>query len=154
MWQSVKILNVLITLTLKQMFWKTKTFFKKMEYGFLVESTGIENVSFPYKIVMSEANVKTNRMVNIKLVLPVTTLVFWKCCFSLRTSYKKLIQCTNYPNVHIHTFCKCWSFIWGCFFPVSILRAANWSSYFFAERFLSEHLVFCSSYFFLVTTSS
>ena len=58
------------------MFWKTKTFFKKMEYGFLVESTGIENVSFPYKIVMSEANVKTNRMVNIKLVLPVTTLVF------------------------------------------------------------------------------
>ena len=47
-----------------------------MEYVFLVEGIGIENVSFPYKIVMSEANVKTNRMVNIKLVLPVTTLFF------------------------------------------------------------------------------
>ena len=26
-----------------------KTFFKKLEYGFLVESTKIEEVSFPYK---------------------------------------------------------------------------------------------------------
>ena len=53
-------------------------------------------------------------------VLPVTT--FWKFCFSLRTSYKEFIFCTNYPNVHIHTFRKRWSFIWLCFFPVSILN--------------------------------
>ena len=53
-------------------------------------------------------------------VLPVTTWFFWKFYFSLRTSYKKLICCTNNPNAHICTFCKSWSFIWWCFFPVSI----------------------------------
>ena len=51
------------TLTLKQIFWKTKTFFKKLEYRFLVETTKIENTSFPFKTALSEANVKTNRMV-------------------------------------------------------------------------------------------
>ena len=54
MWQSVEILNVFNTLTLKQIFWKTKTFFKKLEYRFLVESTKIEKASFPYKISISE----------------------------------------------------------------------------------------------------
>ena len=31
MWQSVETLNVFNTLTLKQIFWKTKIFFKKLE---------------------------------------------------------------------------------------------------------------------------
>ena len=62
MWQSLKILNVFNTLTLKQIFWKTKPFFKKLEYRFLVAGSKIENASFPYKIAISEANVKTNRM--------------------------------------------------------------------------------------------
>ena len=44
----------------------TKTFFKKLEYCFLVESTKIENASFPYKTAMSETNVKTNRMGSTK----------------------------------------------------------------------------------------
>ena len=66
MWWSVEILNDFNTLTLKQISWKTKTFFKKLEYRFLVESTKIENASFSYKTAMSEANVKTNRMVNTK----------------------------------------------------------------------------------------
>ena len=39
----------------------TKTFFEKLEYHFLVESIKIENTSFPYKSVIPEANVKTNR---------------------------------------------------------------------------------------------
>ena len=59
MQQSVKILNVFNTLNLKQIFWKTKTFFKKLEYRFWVESTKIENASFSYKNAMPEANVKT-----------------------------------------------------------------------------------------------
>ena len=42
------------------MFWKTKTFFRKLEHFFLVESTNIENASFPYKTAISEANVKAN----------------------------------------------------------------------------------------------
>ena len=37
-----------------------------MESSFLVESTKIENASFPYKTAMSEANVKTNRRVSTK----------------------------------------------------------------------------------------
>ena len=44
-----------------------KTFFKKLEYRFLVETTKIENTSFPFKTALSEANVKTNRMVTTKL---------------------------------------------------------------------------------------
>ena len=44
-------------------FWKKKTF-KKLEYRFLIESTKIENASFPYKAAISETNVKTNRMVS------------------------------------------------------------------------------------------
>ena len=50
---------------------------------------------------------------------------FRKTCFCLRTSYKELIWCNNHPNVHIYTFRKHWSFIWGCFFPVSILKQTN-----------------------------
>ena len=42
-------------------------------------------------------------------VLPVATYFFWKCYFSLRTSYKELIR-------------RRWSFIWGWFLPVSILK--------------------------------
>ena len=53
-------------------------------------------------------------------VLPVTALVFWKYCFSLRTSYNELVCCTDNPNAHIYTFCKRWSFIWRCFFLVSM----------------------------------
>ena len=37
-----------------------KTFFKKLEYYFLDKGTKIENALFPYKSVMSEANVKAN----------------------------------------------------------------------------------------------
>ena len=62
MWQSMKVSNVFNTLTLKQTFWKTKTFFKKLENRFLVETTKIETTSFTFKTALSEANVKTNRM--------------------------------------------------------------------------------------------
>ena len=41
-------------------------FFKKLEYGFLVESTKIENALFPYKTAIPEANVKTNRTMATK----------------------------------------------------------------------------------------
>ena len=57
-------------------------------------------------------------------VLPVTTFFFWKFCFSLKTPYKELIWCSNYANIHIHTFRKRWSFISGWFFPVRILNSS------------------------------
>ena len=37
-----------------------------MEYRFLVEATKTENASFPFKTALSEANVKTNKMVTTK----------------------------------------------------------------------------------------
>ena len=43
-------------------------FFKKLKYRFLVErTTKIEKASFPFKIAISEANVKTNIMVTTKI---------------------------------------------------------------------------------------
>ena len=52
--------NVFNTLTLEQVFWKMKTFFKKLENRFLVETTKIENPPFPFKTALLETNVKTN----------------------------------------------------------------------------------------------
>ena len=78
-------------------FLKNEKFFQKLEYRFLVESTRIENASFPYKTATSEVNGKTNYMVTTNGpitkngVLPVTTLFLSKYCFSLRTFYKELI---------------------------------------------------------------
>ena len=62
---TIRIRNFLKILI--EIFWKTKTFFKKLEYCFSVESTTIENVFFSYKTVISKANVTTNRMVITKL---------------------------------------------------------------------------------------
>ena len=62
----MKVLNVFNTLTLIQIFWEAKTFFKKLEYYFLVETTEIEDTSFPFKTAQSEASVKTNRTATIK----------------------------------------------------------------------------------------
>ena len=62
----MKILNVFSTLSLKQIFWKTKAFFKKLEHRFLGEGIKIENASIPNKTAISEANVKTNSMVSTK----------------------------------------------------------------------------------------
>ena len=72
-----------------------KTFLKKLEYHFFVETTKIESfsTSFSFKTALSEANVKTNRMTTTKYGhitkrgdLPATILFFWKICSSLRTS--------------------------------------------------------------------
>ena len=63
--QLVKVLNVFNTLTLIQIFWKTKTFFKKLEHRFLVETTKIKN-TLPFRAALSEANVKTKRLSTTK----------------------------------------------------------------------------------------
>ena len=108
---TVKFWTFSILLSLKEIFWETQNLFKKLEYTFLVESTKIENATFPYKTALSEANVKTNKIesknctyITTNGFLPVTTLFFRKFCFSLRTSYKELVWCTSHPNIHIHTF--------------------------------------------------
>ena len=116
------------TLTLIQIFSKTKTFFEKLEYHFLVETTKIENTSFPFKLLCQTPMLRQiewrlqNWPTTNSGVLPVTALFFWEICFSFSTSCKELIWCTNDPNVHIRIFRKSWSLIFGCFFPVSILK--------------------------------
>ena len=62
MWPSLEILNVFNILALKQIFWKTKTLFKKLDFHVLVESSEIENSPYPYKTAPLKANVKTNKM--------------------------------------------------------------------------------------------
>ena len=52
----------ILSLTLKQIFWKTKTFFKKLKCGFLVESSENDSASFSYKTALPKTNVKINRM--------------------------------------------------------------------------------------------
>ena len=108
-WQSVEILNVFNNLTLKQIFWKKKTFFKKLEHRFLVESTNIENASLPYITAISEVNVKTNRKVSTK----------WAChnspntrldedVFRLRLQRKSSRRLVQDQNIRLgHTSSRC-----------------------------------------------
>ena len=89
-----------------------------MMYRFFVESANIENATFSYKLALPKAKVKTDSMSIAKWnhhkneLLPVATLLFSKSFFSIKISYKELIQRSKYPNVcYIHTFRKCLSFI-------------------------------------------
>ena len=125
MWQSLKILNNFNTLTLQSIFWKCK-FFKKLEYCFLVKGTKFDNMQhFLMKLLCQKPMLRQivwgvqNWLIKKNRVLPVTTFLFWKFCYSLGTLYIELIWCMNHPNDHIHTFWKQWSFILGCFFPVN-----------------------------------
>ena len=56
---------------------ENENLFKKTGCYFLDESTKTENASFPYKTAVSEANVKTNRMLSTKMGLSQRTL-FWQ----------------------------------------------------------------------------
>ena len=49
-WQSVEILNDFNTLTLKQIFWKMKTFSKKLEYHFSLKSQRLKVRHFHTKL--------------------------------------------------------------------------------------------------------
>ena len=48
-------------------FQENKNLFQKSWVPFFSKSTKIENTPFPYKTTISEANVKTNRIVSTKL---------------------------------------------------------------------------------------
>ena len=78
-WQSLKILNVFITLTLKQVLWKTKHFFRKLESRFLL-------AIFLYKtsLLKTKSGVRNWRSTKNR-IFPLTPLFFWKFNFSVRT---------------------------------------------------------------------
>ena len=81
--------------TLNLIFSKTQILFKKLEYRFLVESTKIENSTFSYKTVMSEANVKADRIGSTKWHkkrgFASNYFIFSKILFQFKNSYKELI---------------------------------------------------------------
>ena len=103
MWQSLEILNVFNTFTLKWIFWETETFFKKLEYRFSLKALRLKVQHFLTKLPRQkkpmsrkiERGVQNGPVIKSG-VLPVTILFFWRFCFSLRTTYKELIWCTNY----------------------------------------------------------
>ena len=115
MWQSVEVLTVFNTSTLKQIFWKTKTFCEKLEYRLLVESTKIENTPTPYKIVMSESNVNSNRMVSTKLTFhsqwsfASNYFIFLKILFQFKNFLQRVDLMYQKPKCP-YTFWKRWSF--------------------------------------------
>ena len=82
--------------------YKTKTFFKKLEYRFLLEITKIETESCQKPMLGQIEWGVQNGSIKNNGVLPVTA--FWKFCYSLRTSYKELIWGTNNPNVQFILF--------------------------------------------------
>ena len=72
-----------------------KTFFEKLKYRFSVEATKIKNTSFSFKTVLSEVNVKTNRMATTKWIyhkewsFASNYLIFWENLFQLQSLLKK-----------------------------------------------------------------
>ena len=60
-------------------------FLKKLEYRFLVERTQIEKASLPYKTAISEANVKTSRMVTTKWAY------YWERIFASNYFFLKVL---------------------------------------------------------------
>ena len=78
-----------------------------------------KRAKFPYKTTLSKAIVKIYRMRSTNWTyhkeLSFATFIFQKLKKSRRTSYEKLIQCTNYPNAHIHIIRKDLSVFDGVF---------------------------------------
>ena len=128
--------QICISAPLKQIFWKKKTIFKKLEYHFLVEKTKIEKASFPCKTEISEARqIKwwlQNGPITKNEVFPITTLFLWNFFLSLRTCNKELICCANDPTQM--PFCKRWSFD-----DVFALRVSLGYFIWFGRRFHFDH---------------
>ena len=80
-------------------------------------------------------------------VLPVIFLFFKTILSSIRMTYKELTWCANYANVHIRLFRKRWSFIWGYFFPVSILNITSKYLSIFSNKSLACWVVHITRYF-------
>ena len=86
-------------------FLENENLFQKLEYRLLVESTKIENTSFPYKTAMSEAHVKTNRMVSTKWTYHKERSFASNCCVFFENFVsvsepliKSLFEVKNDPN--------------------------------------------------------
>ena len=127
MWQPLEILNVFNTLTLKPIFSRTKTFYKKLEYRFLVEITRIENTTFPYKTALSEAVVKTNGMESTKWTyqkersFASNYFSFSKILFQFKNFIQRVDLMYQPPKRRYSYFSKAMEFYLRVFFPCEYL---------------------------------
>ena len=93
-------------LTLKQILRKTKTFLKNWSTAFYLKVLRLKTHYFRSKLLSQKPMLRQieswiqNGPFTKKGVLPAAALFFWKFCFSLRTSYKELIRCTNNLNAY------------------------------------------------------
>ena len=113
---------------MKLIFWRTKTFF------FSWRALRLKTHHFHTKLPYQKLYVKRNKTVTAKWTyhkewsFASNYFIFGKLCFSLKTFCKELICCNKNPIAHICTFCKGWSFIWRCSFPVCILKILDKST--------------------------
>ena len=123
MWQSVDILNDFNTLTLKQIFWQTKISLKKLDTFFFVESTKTGNASFRYKTAISEANVKTNRMVSTKWTYHIERsfasnyFIFLKILFQIMSLLQRVDLKYQRPKCSYYYFLRAPEFYLTGLFP-------------------------------------
>ena len=117
-------------LNLIQNFSRTKFFFKKLEHRFLVETTKTENTSFSFNTAMSEANLKTNKMVIIKLTyhkggsFATNYLIFLENLFQFPNLFKTVNLMYHRWKCPIRIFHKRWTLILRGFFLVSIVNSS------------------------------
>ena len=91
--------------------------FKKLESCFLVESTKIENITFPYKTALSEANVKTNRMGSKERSFASNHIPFSKILFQFRNLAYRVDLMYQQPKYPYSYFSKVLEFYFRVFFP-------------------------------------
>ena len=98
-------------------------FTAKIEYRFLVESTKIDNITFPYKTALSEANVKTNRMGSTKLTyhkeqsFASNHFPFLEIVFQFRNLVYRVDLMYQPPKCPYSYFLKALEFCFRVFFP-------------------------------------
>ena len=99
-----------------------------MEYRFLFESTKIDNITFPYKTALSEANVKTNRMGSTKLTyhkersFASNHFPFSKILFQFRNLVYRVDLMYQPSKCPYSYFSKALEFYFSVFFLMTILK--------------------------------
>ena len=120
---SLKTLSVFNNSTLKQVFWETRTLFKNVECHFLVESTKIENATFPYKTGLSDTNVKWNGMGSTRWTyhkewsFAINYFIFSKILFQFKNLVQRVDLKYQPPKCSYSSFSKALEFYLRVIFP-------------------------------------
>ena len=111
---------------------KVQTLFKKLEFRFLVESTEIDNTTFPYKTALSEASVKTNRMGSTKWTyhkeqsFASNHFPFLKILFQFRNLVYRVDLMYQPPKCPYSYFSKALEFYFRVFFSLWVSLKSIW----------------------------